>query len=280
MKTTKMIISIVTAILILIASQLLSQVIANIFLMIGLPDFIANILAGILYLLLAYILVKIFCQKYLKTELEEFFIPKFKLDIKWLSAAILLPVIVSAVYLLLFNGTFVANALSFSEKLTLLSARIFFTGIAAGFVEEIIFRGIIMNVLAQKYNQKIAVLIPSVLFGVVHIIGMDFNLLSCVLVVIAGTVVGIMFSLIAIDKGSAWNSAVVHAFWNIIILGGILWIGTTADEYSVFSFVLGSNSFVLTGGEFGIESSAIAVTAYCLVSLFAFIPIKKRISQY
>ena len=93
-----------------------------------------------------------------------------------------------------------------------LSAGIAFTGIAAGFVEEMVFRGVILNLLKEKWNIKVAVLIPSVLFGLVHIIGMDFSIISSLLVLIAGTMVGIMFSMVAIESGSVWNSGIVHSF--------------------------------------------------------------------
>ena len=54
-----------------------------------------------------------------------------------------------------------------------------FTGIAAGFVEEMVFRGVILNLLRKKWNRKVAVIVPSVLFGMVHILGMDFSIGSC-----------------------------------------------------------------------------------------------------
>lgn len=31
---------------------------------------------------------------------------------------------------------------------------------------------------------------------------------------------GIMFSMIAIESDSVWNSGIVHAIWNIIMIGG------------------------------------------------------------
>ena len=97
----------------------------------------------------------------------------------------------------------------------------------------------------------VAVLIPSVLFGLVHIIGMDFSIISSLLVLIAGTMVGIMFSMVAIESGSVWNSGIVHSLWNILIIGGGLSISEKADEYSVMTYVLDSKVFVFTGGEFG-----------------------------
>ena len=126
-----------------------------------------------------------------------------------------------------------------------------------------------MSAIEKWYNKKVASIVPSLLFGFVHILGMDFDLLSCMLVIFAGTMVGIMFSLIASETKSIWNSAIVHAVWNIVILGGFIWIGTEFDEYSLCSYVLDTKSFILTGGEFGIESSLIAVIGYCLVSILA-----------
>ena len=122
----------------------------------------------------------------------------------------------------------------------------------------------------------IAVIVPSVLFGLVHVIGMDFSLGSCLLVILAGTMVGIMFSLIEIESGSVWNNGLVHAIWNIVIIGGGLSIGEEADSYSVMSYVLDSKAFAITGGEFGIESSVIALIAYIVVAVFAFAMIMKK----
>lgn len=67
---------------------------------------------------------------------------------------------------------------------------------------------------------------------------MDFSVLSCTLVIIAGTMVGIMFSLIALESKSIWNSGIVHAIWNIIIIGGGLTVNETKDKYSVIAYVL------------------------------------------
>lgn len=81
--------------------------------------------------------------------------------------------------------------------------------------------------------------------------------------------VGVMFSLIALEGHSVWNSAIVHGVWNMIIIGGGLTIGTEVNGYSVSSYVLETRSFWLTGGEFGIESSVVAIIGYIVVSLAA-----------
>ena len=77
------------------------------------------------------------------------------------------------------------------------------------------------------------------------------------------------------ESGSVWNNGLVHAVWNIVIIGGGLSIGEEADSYSVMSYVLDSKAFAITGGEFGIESSVIALIAYISVALLALVMICK-----
>lgn len=276
MKTRKMIFSIILSLMALVVAQVLSRLVASAVILVKMPAFIANILAGILYVAFAYLLIKLLCKKYLKGDMSDYHIPSFKIEIKWCILAVVLPLIITAFYILFVPGSFEQNVLDINSKLDMLSTGIFIGGFGAGIVEEIVFRGIMMSVIEKRFNKKIAIIVPSVLFGFVHIIGMGFNLLSCALVLLAGTMVGIMFSLIASETNSIWNSAIVHAFWNIIIIGGILSIGTEFKEYSLFHYMLDTKSFLLTGGEFGIESSIIAVIGYSLVCLLVVLSNKKK----
>lgn len=275
MKTKKMIVTIVFGLLALIVAQTLSQVMASVLLVVKVPEFICNMCAGILYVVIAFIFVKLLCEKYIKEDMSSYYIPKFQVKGKWIVIAIALPVLVTVCYLFL-NGSFKENTMDLNDKLTAVSAGLFFTAFGAGFVEKLVFRGIIMNVIEKRFNKKVAIIVPSLLFGFVHVIGMNFDVLSCVLVVFAGTMVGIMFSLIASEEKSIWNSAIVHMIWNLVIIGDVLSIGTTMNESSLYSYILETDSFVLTGGEFGIESSVIAVAGYCLVSLFVFLTNQKK----
>lgn len=278
MKTKKVIFGSIAAILLLVISQIFSELLASLFHIVGLHLGICNMIAGTCYLLCAYLLLKLLAGKFLKTDMAKIKMPHFKIEIKWLIVAFALPVIVKGVFLLL-PGSFISSGMNGSQIFSTLSAGIFFTGIAAGFIEEMVFRGIIMSLLREKWNTKIAIIVPSVIFGAVHLIGMDFSVQSCILVLVAGTMVGVMFSLIALESNSVWNSGIVHAIWNIVIIGGGLAIGEKADEYSVMTYVLQSKTFALTGGEFGIESSVIALVGYVMVSLFAFWLISGRLGE-
>ena len=171
---------------------------------------------------------------------------------------------------------YVSSNMNGNQMFNTLSAGVAFTGIAAGFVEEMVFRGVILNALKKRWNIKVAVIVPSMLFGIVHVLGQDFSIGSCLLVIIAGTMVGVMFSMIAIESGSVWNSGIVHAIWNVVIIGGGLAIGEKMDKYSVMTYVLNSKDFAITGGEFGIESSVISLFGYIIVAGIAFFMIKSR----
>lgn len=264
------------AIIVLVVAQILAQLVASLFVLIKVPEGICNIIAGIIYVGLAFVLLKLFSEKLLKMKIEDLGMPKFSIKGRWILVAILLPVIVKAMYLIFFSGEYISSGMKGNQIFSTLSVGIVFTGIGAGFVEEMVFRGVILNLLKERWNIKVAVLIPSVIFGLVHIIGVDFSIISCLLVLIAGTMVGIMFSMITIESGSVWSSGIVHSIWNIIIIGGGLSISEKADEYSVMTYVLDSKKFVFTGGEFGIESSIIALLGYVIVTLVAMCMIKKK----
>lgn len=269
MKTDKLILTIVVSVAFLLLAATLSQsLLMGLLALVGVPAWLCHIAGGLLYAGSAYIMVRLYCTKYLQEEMEAFCIPKCRIRLKWAVAAVLLPVLVSAVYLLL-PGNFAENTLDTGTKLAFLTRGIFLAGLGAGVVEELLFRGLLMNAVIKKWGKTAGILAPSVLFASLHIIDMDFSLLSCLQVMAAGTMVGVMFSLIALEGHSVWNSAIVHGVWNMIIIGGGLTIGTQVDEFSISSYVLETRNFLLTGGEFGIESSVVAIFGYIAVSLVA-----------
>ncbi len=273
MSTRKAILGSIGAIFTLMASQILSQLVGSGLIFIHLPQWIGNTVAGILYVIITYFLLWLFAKKCLKIELECLNIPRFSLRVKWIIVGLLLPIIITGIYLFL-PGDMLHNDVN---VMNVLSVGVVFTGFAAGFVEEMVFRGVILGLLEKRWNKWIAVIVPSVLFGVVHVLGMDFSLGSILLVIAAGTMVGVMFSVIVLYTNSVWNSGIVHGLWNVIIIGGILQISNVPDENAIYNYVLHSNSYAITGGDFGIESSVIALAGYILVTVSVCVVSKKKI---
>lgn len=267
--------TIILSILILILSQICALEISSLLVLIKIPDYICNVVAGILYIIIGYYLLKLLCIKYLDSSLDNYYITKIKISWKWLIIGLLLPLLVAFIYFLLPGKLNIVEC-ELSKKLSIITDGVFFIGIAAGIVEEMIFRGMMMNSLNKRYNKKIAIIIPSLVFGFIHILGMNFNIISSLLVILSGTMVGIMFSLIAEESKSIWNSAIVHSLWNIITASGLLNIGNSIDENSLYNYVINSKSSLITGGEFGVESSIISLIGYILVSVVALFMIKKK----
>lgn len=235
---------------------------------------IGNIVSGILYLSIVFLLMKILVKKIIKSDMENFFMGKISIKPRWIVTAIVLPVAVKLIYLLGFDGQFMKSSISTGELSLIITEGVFLVGIAAGFAEEMIFRGFILNLVKYKWGVKVAVVVPSVIFGAIHIIGASLGIPSMVLLTVSGTMVGIMFSLIALESKSVFCSGIVHCIWNILFVADFFSIGVVENPNSIFNYVLRTKSFLLTGGDFGVEASIISVCAYLIVSVMAFIFIK------
>lgn len=262
------------AIISLIVSQLLSQGIGELFSMVKIPQYIATVISAILYPLFTFLCLKLTIEKLLKIPLNTLRFRKFNLNIAGIIIAVLLPAVVVISYLFM-QGKWVENDISPADKITVAVTGICYYSIAAGIVEEMVFRGVIMGLLEKWKNIQIAIIVPSVLFGLIHILNGALSPISLIQLVVAGTVVGILFSLIALYYDSFWNNALVHALWNASTIG-VMHIGTEPYENSIYTYVLKSRSMLITGGDFGIEASIISIIAYSLFIVILALMLRKK----
>jgi len=268
MNTLKTLGGAVLAIVIKLASDIAASLLASGLVLLNAPEWICMAAYSLIYIAAALLLVKLVFGKMFKFRLEELGLSKFSLKPVYVVLAFLLPAAVCGIYLLFVKGSYVPSEMDAGKKASALVFGVFYTAIAAAVVEEALFRGVLMNLLKKRWNTAVGVLVPSVLFGAVHIMEMENpNVLDCVQVVAAGALAGILFSLIAIKTGSVWNSMIVHSIWNLVIAGNILSIGAEPSESALVTYVLDSKSYAVTGGAFGIEASVIAVIAYVLALL-------------
>ena len=197
---------------------------------------------------------------------------------KWIITGICLPLALTLFYILFADGQIVKNDNAESLNFYLMNA-IIYVGLPAGICEEFIFRGLIMHMFEREWNRTAAIVVPSVLFALMHTFNMRLGIVDFLLLLVAGSAVGIMFSLITLQSKTIWSSAVVHALWNIVILGGVFIVespesGLTANF--LYRYELSGSNIFLTGGRFGIESSLPAIIGYCLVSAMALRLLKKK----
>lgn len=233
------------------------------------------VIRPVLEITILSLLVCLYISKVLKLPLGDFRICKPKSIMMWSVCAFILPLVVSGFFVFMTPGAFSASNFEMSKNIRIMLRAVFSSCLVAGITEELVFRGLIMHVLEIRWGKTIAVIVPSVLFGLLHIFNMNSpNITDILILVIAGTAVGIMFSLIAIQSNSIWASAIVHGIWNLIIIGRILEISIEPSS-AIFTYKLTSESKLLTGGAFGIEASLPAIIGYSTVIAIAFLLLKK-----
>lgn len=264
--TSKTLIRIVIYFLLFLAGDLLSSLLFDLlFSVVKLPSRELYIIPRMLgCLLLTFLFFWLYTTKSLHLKMKDFGIT---FDIKkWgVILSVLLPTFVVIVFLMVGKAEVNAFAL---ENVVLIVIASMITALKAGILEEMLFRGFIMKLLENRWNRYIAILIPSFIFSLVHIPSMEtFTLGGVVLLVISGTLVGVMFSLVAYKGNSISNSAFMHAIWNFIMITSILHITTEQRAYGepIFSIIIPSDNILLTGAGFGVEASFIAIIGYALV---------------
>ena len=67
------------------------------------------------------------------------------------------------------------------------------------------------------------------------------------------------------------RQALMHGIWTCLMIGGLIHIGSAADSAVWYNYVLDTDSFLLTGGDFGVESSVISIACLLYTSKLALI---------
>ncbi|WP_018590200.1 CPBP family intramembrane glutamic endopeptidase [Terrisporobacter glycolicus] len=98
---------------------------------------------------------------------------------------------------------------------------IIFTGTAmAGFCEEVIFRGIILNSFKSEKSYIMAMIISSLGFSIVHIttIVMGNSLFEALVTVFYSSLLGFAFVGLAMKMKNIWPLIIFHSIWNFILI--------------------------------------------------------------
>ena len=220
-----------------------------------------------------FLLLWLCIRKVFRMKFEDFGI---SLHFKWWSfvLAVVVPAYMVVVYL--FVGKLTVREFSPAE-ITILILNSLTLGLQSGFLEEMLFRGIFMKSLEKRWNKAVAIWAPSLFFSLVHIPGMSsFSVIGILVLIVAGTMVGVMFSMAAYRGGSIANSTIIHALWNFTLIANIFDIAPEGSEYAnaLFSISLPTNNIFITGSDFGIEASIFAIIAYVVVSLILLLSAK------
>ncbi len=146
--------------------------------------------------------------------------------------------------------------------------------VLVGIGEEVMYRGLVMSALRQTNNVFLILIVPSVVFGLIHLNNPGVTLLSILNIILFG----IAFSWMYYRSGNLWMCIGYHITWNFFqaCVYGMPVSGVTHIESILITEYPTAN--LLNGGAFGIEGGLLT-TAFCLV-LVAFTELYYRKSKY
>lgn len=137
----------------------------------------------------------------------------------------------------------------------------FFTMIVVGFLEEILFRGIVFRILQNWLGSWIALLISVIVFAATHAGNEGVTLIG--LAAVAGA--GLLLSAAFMATQRLWLSIGFHIGWNFT-QGGLFSVPVSGHPaQGMFQGALSGPNW-LTGGAFGVEGSILAVIAVLAAS--------------
>ena len=131
----------------------------------------------------------------------------------------------------------------------------FAMAIAAGYVEEVVFRGVLFRIIEESLGTWIALALTSLLFGFAHMSNPNATLFSSLAIAMeAGVLLGAAYVL----TRRLWLAVGIHFAWNFT-QGGIFGVrvsGFTMDGLLESTL---SGPTLVSGGEFGVEASIFAL---------------------
>lgn len=144
---------------------------------------------------------------------------------------------------------------------------IFLFGIQ-GFIEELIFRGYLMNRIAASKGKWWGVYINSLFFLIFHIKNPSVSYISSVNIYIFGVVLSLIFWY----TDNIWIVGALHGAWNVILgvfMGG--YVSGIKIPNTIFYLTFDSENILLTGGSFGIEGSIISTIYFIIIGILLYV---------
>ncbi len=149
--------------------------------------------------------------------------------------------------------------------------------IIQGATEEIVTRGWLLNVLSNRYNIGVGLLISSTLFGLLHLGNPNINYIAVINIIL----VGVFYGLYVIKTNDLWAVCGMHTAWNFAQgnLFGFEVSGLNVSVGSLIDLNLVGNDMI-TGGVFGPEAGVVATFVLLMsIVILLFIDKKRYISN-
>lgn len=146
--------------------------------------------------------------------------------------------------------------------------------IAAGVLEELLFRGVLLRVLESALGSWLALALSAAVFGVLHLIAPHSGWSSAIAIMLeAGVLLGSAYLL----TRRLWLPIGLHIGWNFT-QGGVFAIAVSGHPSTGLLQAELSGPIWLSGGAFGAEASVAAI-AICLVAALVLLATAARRGQ-
>jgi len=142
---------------------------------------------------------------------------------------------------------------------------------AVAIIEELVFRGYILNNLLQSMNRNAALGLSAIIFAVLHSLNPGFNLTAFLNILLAGLVLGVNY----IFTRNLWFGMMLHLSWNYV-QGPVLGFKVSGLELPTLLQQNTKEAILLTGGEFGLEASWLTTIVFALALIFLYTVFQKK----
>ena len=144
--------------------------------------------------------------------------------------------------------------------------------IGGAVTEELLFRGLALQAIEKLSRSWIALVVTSLLFGLVHLANPGASLWSSVAIAIeAGGLMGAAF----LWRRSLWLVFALHATWNGLEQAIGIPVSGHVDPGLMITTVHGPA--VLTGGAFGLEASVVPVLISLAITAVLLVAARRRV---
>ena len=139
--------------------------------------------------------------------------------------------------------------------------------VPSGFIQEVIFRGVIFRITRESLGMWWALGISSILFGLIHILSATATLQSVVAITLeAGVLLGAAYML----TKRLWLPIGIHVAWDLANDGifGVGSSGATGETIRGLFQAKLTGPDLLSGGAAGVEASVISVIVILAASIY------------
>ncbi len=194
-----------------------------------------------------------------KLDADRYGFKLMRLSWKWLAISLAMPVTLLAIYFNFVPGRLVVSEVPWDIQMNWITGAIFTTGFAVAFVEELLIRGLLLGLLVKRGGRRMALVISSAVFALLHLLTPNLGLYGALMTLLATYLISFVFTFAYWESGTMLCPILLHGIWNALIIGGIVAIGPNVDSGALATYVLESDSPMITGGPFGVEASFISI---------------------